>query len=241
MTTGSYLSFGFLFYSLTSGFFLAVSRGVGRKPAELQLRRYAAAELLAVLPLGLAGESPLTPGYVAALGVGALWLATHPFLYYVTHRRESTDFWFHMDVAFGIYLVGWLFTLAILGAQVWLVAPLAQILLSLLETALLIIPVCEWLYFALYRLTPDENALGLLQGTYAGEAWEFYESLPFAIRWGAPLLFAGIFSLLLAANFQPLPQLEPEAPQLKILFLQAVGLGCYLWKPRGGVFCAIIY
>lgn len=52
--------------------------------------------------------------FISSLFVGAMWIITYPLLYYFTYHKNSTDFGFHFDIVFGLYIIGWLSALKIL-------------------------------------------------------------------------------------------------------------------------------
>ena len=97
----------FVYLAAISNFiFRQFNRGLARNSRGQQLRRYLLASLQAIIPMCLL--QPSTATLVAALLTATLWIVTYNVVYHLAHRATSPDYDNHMDIAFGIYLFGWL-------------------------------------------------------------------------------------------------------------------------------------
>lgn len=101
-------------YLLPYLFYRSVSHGLGHKAEYLQLRRFFPCAILAVLPAYLANISLLSPIFITSFITGLSWIITYPLFYFFTYRKNSSDFGFHFDIVFGLYIIAWLTSLKIL-------------------------------------------------------------------------------------------------------------------------------
>lgn len=138
-----YLILGLCFYFLPYSFYLAVSHGLGHKAEYLQLRRFIPCALLAVLPLYLFAVPLTYPPYLLITFIGLSWIITYPLLYFLTHHKHSSDFGFHLDIVFGLYIIGWLASIQLLLLYFGLYSLPSIIILSLVEFAILVIPLLQ--------------------------------------------------------------------------------------------------
>lgn len=109
-----YLIFTIALYIFSYAFYITCSHGLGHKAEYLQLRRFIPCAILAVLPMYLVNESLLSPQYLLSFLVGVSWITAYPLLYYLTYHKISSDFGFHLDTVFGLYIIGWLISLKLL-------------------------------------------------------------------------------------------------------------------------------
>lgn len=220
----------------TSGYgvFIQFNMGLARNSRGQQLRRYLLATVQAVLPLAVSGISASSLPVVAALIVALLWIGTYNVLYDMTHRASSPDYDNHMDIAFGIYLFGWLTALHAILAPLNAVA--AAVLVGTLEAVLVLIPVAQILYYATYRVCIDDAGMAPLLNTYFNEAVEFVRSFgilkALLCLLGAVAVFAGCITLNIPIV---------EAPSMAWWQLALCGIlfayfSVYIWKPRHGLF-----
>ena len=160
--------------------------------------------------------------------------------YDLTHRSSSPDYDNHMDIAFGIYLFGWLTALQNIIA--WFSPIAAAIVVGTVEAALVIIPLAQAVYYAVYRTCVDEAGMQPLVNTYWSEAREFVKSFPI---WKTALSFVsigGIIALCIAANTSaPTFPLHEAATSIgtaaAAFFIIAIFIyfTTYIWKPRHGL------
>lgn len=88
----TYLAFAAFLYVASYFIYVNLSHGLGHKAEYLQLRRFFPCALLAVLPMYLANLSLTAPPYLASFCVGLAWILTYPLLYFLTYRKNSSDF-----------------------------------------------------------------------------------------------------------------------------------------------------
>lgn len=231
-----YLICGIALYILSYLFYVKISRGLGHKAEYLQLRRFFPCAVLAVLPCYLA-QLPLTsPQFLISLFVGIMWIITYPLFYYITYHKNSTDFGFHLDTVFGLYIIGWLTGLKILVQYFNVMPSVLMTVISVAEFAVLLIPVLQWLYFAVYKTSVNENALSAMLQTDYNESIEFYKSLPKLIQIILPIIVAGFVYCIVLTNTPIKIQLNNEYFVWSIIAI-TIFLTIYLWEPsKKGVF-----
>ena len=133
-----YLICGIALYILSYLFYIKISRGLGHKAEYLQLRRFFPCAVLAVLPCYLA-QLPLTsPQFLISLFVGVMWIITYPLFYSITYHKNSTDFGFHLDTVFGLYIIGWLTGLKILVQYFNFMPTVSMVVISVAEFSVLL-------------------------------------------------------------------------------------------------------
>ena len=231
-----YLICGIALYILSYLFYIKISRGLGHKAEYLQLRRFFPCAVLAVLPCYLA-QLPLTsPQFLISLFIGVTWIITYPLFYYITYHKNSTDFGFHLDTVFGLYIIGWLTGLKILVQYFNFMPTVLMAVISVAEFAVLLIPVLQWLYFAVYKTSVNENALSAMLQTDYNESIEFYKSLPKLIQIILPIIVAGFVYCIVLTNTPIKIQLNNEYFVWSIISI-TIFLTIYLWEPsKKGVF-----
>ncbi len=213
--------------------FRKFNMGLARNSRYQQLRRYILGSIPAVLPLAIAREPFAGPPALAALATSLLWMGTYNILYHLTHRKTSPDYDNHMDIAFGIYLFGWLTALHTLVA--WLSPVAAGIALGAAEAALILIPLVQVAYYATYKVCIDDTGIMLLQNTYLSEALEYVKSFGLAKAAVALLAATGLAAACVMANTAG----GAETPAWWQVALEASLLAffsAYLWKTRHGLF-----
>lgn len=231
----SYLLFGIFLYLASYIFYVKISRGLGHKAEYLQLRRFLPCAVLAVLPCYLA-QIPLTsPQFITSFIVGISWIITYPLFYYITYHKNSTDFGFHLDTVFGLYIIGWFTGLKILVQYFNFMPSILLAVISIIEFAVLLIPVIQWVYFAVYKTSVNENALSAMLQTDYNESIEFYKSLPKIIQLFCPIfLLMCIYTIINANTYINLKSLH-----INFILIMAITvfLSIYLWRPnKKGVF-----
>ena len=175
----SYLIAMLLLYVVSYCFYLLISRGLGHKAEYLQLRRFIPCAILAILPSALSNLNLLSLLFISSFFVGLLWIVTYPLLYFLTYRKNSSDFGFHLDVVFGLYIIGWLTGLKILIINFNFIPTITMPIISTIEFILLLIPIAQLAYYFLYGSCITENGITMIQETYWNETIEFFKSLPF--------------------------------------------------------------
>lgn len=179
--------------------YLKCNHGMARNARGQQGRRLLFASLLAVAPLALSvcwdvdvASCPSAGlcSMLLTLVVGLLWMLTFPLLFHLTNRRTSPDYENYMDIAFGLYAMGWLWGLKLLlgiALPAWLgnaISPtllkgllgFSGVLLGLVEFVLLLAVLFQWVYYILYKVCIDTNGMKILQETHVNEVIEFIHS-----------------------------------------------------------------
>ncbi len=217
------------------------NRGLARNSRGQQLRRYLLAAVQAAIPMLLANFN--TAVLAAALATATLWIVTYNVVYDLSHRKSSPDYDNHMDIAFGIYLFGWLTAgQAVLAAISNVVSAVA---VGLAETVLIAIPVAQAAYYATYRTCIDDAGMQPLLNTYFSEAVEFVRSFPLWKSLTAAASLIATAALCVTANTGEAQATLLSAyttgngvpvATLSILTALLAYFSIYIWKPHHGLF-----
>lgn len=232
----NYLFFSALLYIVSYTVYVKLSHGLGHKAEYLQLRRFFPCAILAVLPLFLANAPILSSQYIISLTVGMFWIITYPLLYFLTYHKTSSDFGFHLDTVFGLYITGWLISLKLLIVHFGLFPNIFLTIISIVEFTLLSIPLFQIIYFFLYKICIDTSAVNMILETYTNEVIEFFKSLPIFLRILLPLTNIFIFIIILLADLTYDSLKIPSIYNLSTLISTTVFLTIYLWNTKKGVF-----
>lgn len=224
-----YIILGIILYFGSFVYYLKVSHGLGHKAEYLQLRRFLPCAVLAVLPAYLAGLPLTSPIFITSFITGLLWIVTYPLFYYMTFRKISSDFGFHLDIVFGLYAISWLTSLKILAINFNLPTSFILPIIATVEFIIFLIPLIQWIYYYLYHSCVSEDALIMMQETDYNEVIEFFKqfSIVFNIIIFAslPLLYSGF----IAANLYP-ASVQLSFVEAGIVLATALFLTYYLWK-----------
>ena len=232
-----YLIFTIALYIFSYGFYVTCSHGLGHKAEYLQLRRFIPCAILAVLPMYLVNESLLSPQYLLSFLVGVSWITAYPLFYYLTYHKISSDFGFHLDTVFGLYIIGWLISLKLLVQAFNIFPALTLSLISLMEYVLLALPLFQASYYLLYGTCVSTSAVTMIFETYTNEVIEYFKSMPLAVRIGTPILNIALLAGFLYFNLTSKASITaPLLPNLAIIIAVTLFLTYYLWNTKKGVF-----
>lgn len=235
-TIHTYILASLILYFSSYFLYFFLSKGLGHKAQYLQLRRFIPCAILAVLPMYLANQSLFSPYYLSSLFIGLMWIVTYPLFYYLTYHQTSSDFGFHLDTVFGLYIVGWLSSLKLLIAY-FNILPLITIpLISLSEWTLSLIICFQWIYYCIYKSCVNDSSIALIRETDQNEAIEFYRSMPIVIQILTPLICLISLVILLYINFQSLISVKTSYLNIVFIIAIAIFLTIYLWNTKKGVF-----
>lgn len=187
-------------FAVGYGIFRRFNMGLARNSRGQQLRRYLIAAVQVVIPMLLMRQSSFSLPVVCALLTATLWIVTYNVLYDKTNRQTSPDYDNHMDIAFGIYIFGWLSALQ--GITAALSPAAAGIVTGLAEAAILIIPLAHIGYYSVYRTCIDDAGMIPMLDTYASETVEYVRSLGIVKVVVVVAGFIGLTAALVAANWQ---------------------------------------
>lgn len=227
-------------FAIGYGVFLKYNMGLARNSRGQQLRRYLIGAAQAVLPVCFAGASMAASVPVGmALAVSLLWIGTYNILYDKTHRASSPDYDNHMDIAFGIYLFGWLTAMHLLLS--WLSPVAAAVAVGVVEAVLVVVPLAQIAYYAVYRVCIDDAGMAPLLNTYFSEAVEFAKSFGVVKSLLALVAVVAVIAGCVAANAVGYA-LDVEWWQLVAVAALFIYLSIYVWKPRHGLFvrCGVV-
>lgn len=199
-----------------------------------QFRRYLIATIVAITTVTAAGRSVAEPPTMVAALTALLWITTFNVLYDKTYRKRSPDYDNHIDIAFGIYLLGWLVGLDSLLC--WLSPTAGAVAMSVIETVLMAIPVAQIGYYALYRTCIDNTGMQTILETNGNEVIEFVKS--FSAAKLAALVTPLILTVAVCAvpNALSAPPTVPTLPFILTTVALTVFSTIYIWKPRHGLF-----
>lgn len=232
-----YLIFTIALYIFSYGFYVTCSHGLGHKAEYLQLRRFIPCAILAVLPMYLVNESLLSPQYLLSFLVGVSWITAYPLFYYLTYHKISSDFGFHLDTVFGLYIIGWLISLKLLVQAFNIFPAITLLLISIMEYVLLALPLFQASYYFLYGTCVNTGAVTMIFETYTNEVIEYFKSMPLVVRIATPILNIALLAGFLYFNLTSETSISaPLLPNLAIIIAVTLFLTYYLWNTKKGVF-----
>lgn len=231
-----YLFFALLLYILSYFFYIKFSHGLGHKAQYLQLRRFLPCAVLAVLPMYIINASLTSSFYLVDVFIGWMWIITYPLFYYLTYHKSSSDFGFHLDTVFGLYFMGWSLSLKALLVYFNIFPIITLTLISAIEFIILLIPVCQWIYYHLYHTCINDEGLTLILETDHNETIEFFKSLPLFLQIFTPILTTVSFGVIWYCNLTFTTVTLTYNWQLPVLAAVFIFLTAYLWNLKKGVF-----
>lgn len=216
-------------YILPYLFYVSVSHGLGHKAEYLQLRRFIPCAILAVLPVALANVPLTSPMFLTSFITGIAWIITYPFLYFITYRKNSSDFGFHLDTVFGLYVIGWLMSLKILVINFTILPYIILPIISIIEFLILLIPIAQWIYYYLYHSCISEDGMSMIQDTHYNEIIEFFKQ--FSVLFNI-IIFSFVFfvyGIIVFLNLK-FDYINLTLTQLIPILVTTLFLTYYLWK-----------
>lgn len=238
----SYILMFLTLYLLSYFYYVKISKGLGHKAEYLQLRRFFPCALLAVLPMYLFSVPLNYPLYIISLVTGALWIIIYPLFYYLTYHKTSSDFGFHLDTVFGLYIISWLVSLKLLVQYFNFWPAISLFIISCIEFIIILIPIIQILYYAVYKTCVTDSSIMLMRETDHNEAIEFYKSLPFIIQIIIPVILITVFSVINYGNQTTLLEISSIYDysiydySIYIIIATTLFLTYYLWNTKKGVF-----
>lgn len=233
----SYILMFLTLYLLSYFYYVKISKGLGHKAEYLQLRRFFPCAVLAVLPMYLLSVPLNYPPYIISLITGALWIIIYPLFYYLTYHKTSSDFGFHLDTVFGLYIISWLVSLKLLVQYFNFWPAISLFIISCIEFIIILIPIIQILYYAVYKTCVTDSSIMLMRETDHNEAIEFYKSLPFIIQFIIPVILIAVFSVINYGNQTILPKISRIYDySIYIIITTTLFLTYYLWNTKKGVF-----
>lgn len=236
MNMNTYLVTCLVYYLFAYTYYIIISHGLGNKATYLQMRRFIPCAILAVLPVATANVQLVDPLFTIPSLICLLWIVTYPTLYYLSNHTTSSDFEFHFEAVFGLYIIGWLSSIGVLSTYFGLPKLPTSILLSIIESALLLIPLAQIIYYFLYKACINENGMQMLQETHYNEIIEYTKSMPFL----SFLVLTGVVFIISSCGYLNFNTLSNEITlssySLIINLIIFFFLTVYLWKKRKGVF-----
>ena len=209
-------------------FYRCVNRGLSSSSKHQQLTRLSVASLIAMAPWLLLGHWVCSAATAMIVALSAAWAVTYPLLYHLTNRRVSSDYDNQMDIAAGLYLFGLLSSAYLVFSALF---PPACVLLGIVEFALWILVLTQWVYFALYRQAIDFNGMTILQATHVNEIFEFVKTLGIIRSAAISALLLILLAISVWANLAG--QLADVTPMLILAEAAvAVVIAVFLFKGR---------
>ena len=233
-----YLLLTALLYFISYLYYVKVSHGLGHKAEFLQLRRFLPCAILAILPAAITQIQLTNNLLLMSMSVGISWIVTYPLLYWATYHKNSTDFGFHFDTVFGLYIIGWLTALKLLIIY-FNIFPIAFLtLITTVEFLILLIPVSQWIFYFLYKSCIDENSMMMLQETHYNEIIEFFKSFSVPTNLFIFVIPTSLYGIFVYLNITALANTTISLNVYQLITLLAVitFLTIYLWKKGKGVF-----
>lgn len=216
-------------YILPYLFYVSVSHGLGHKAEYLQLRRFIPCAILAVLPVALANVPLTSPMFLTSFITGIAWIITYPFLYFITYRKNQSDFGFHLDTVFGLYVIGWLMSLKILVINFTILPYIILPIISTIEFLILLIPIAQWIYYYLYHSCISEDGMSMIQDTHYNEIIEFFKQFSVLFNIIIFSLVFFVYGIIVFLNLK-FDYINLTLTQLIPILVTTLFLTYYLWK-----------
>lgn len=159
-------------FTISYSVFRIFNKGLSHKSLLQQFIRFLVAAVVVEIPF-MVCSLRLSADVAIMLCVSLLWITTHNILYDTTYKKSSPDYDNHMDIAFGIYLFGWLSSLAVL------LSPLGWggvAVMSIVEIVLALVPLLQIGYFFMYNTCLDNNGMQVVMETNYNEIIEYVKS-----------------------------------------------------------------
>lgn len=189
-------------YVLIFIFYSNISKGLGNKAFYLQMRRFLPCVISVTLPPSLIDTTLISQQFTVPVLIGAFWIITYPTLYFLTNKKRSVSFSYHLDIVFGLYLISFFISWQMLLQIYSFYNPITLFILTLLEFTLLLIPIFQYIYFLLYNSCISATGMMALQQTDKNEALEFLAAISNKMKFFTFCTLLGTFSLILYFNYQ---------------------------------------
>jgi len=149
--------------------YMQCNKGVSHIARGQQFRRYLLASVCAIAPVAVTNTDLCQPAIFIAMIVAASWMITFPLLYHMTNKHMATEYDNQIDIAFGIYIFGWL-------TGILVIFPAMTYAIGFIEILFLIIPISQWVYYFVCKGCVNVNGMKMLQETHYNEIIEFLRS-----------------------------------------------------------------
>jgi heptose-I-phosphate ethanolaminephosphotransferase len=198
--------------------YLTTNKGLPDRSLHQQGTRFSIAAMLSMLPLALSAGHYRMPVMALTGGIALLWMLTYPLLYHLTNRKAAAEYDHKIDEAFGLYLFGILSAVECMTQGRWW--PL-NVLMSVVDMALLAIPLLQWGWWVIYRTCVDANGIQIVQQTNVNESIEFLKSFTPIKRLG---MLLPTLAVILAAVYINVfsPGAEPDTSWVSLLISAVV-------------------
>lgn len=210
-------------------FYLSVNQGLAPNAKLQQFLRFIVGSCIAIIPLCITNTNIFQYPLVLILIISIMWIITYPLAFHLTHKRTSPDYDNHMDIAFGIYLFGWLTGIIII--------PYAYLFIGILMFLLLFITMAQWVYYAMYKTVINDTGIKALQETSYNEVIEFIKSYS---TFKVITLFIAIVITAVACIVIPINNKISTGNiswwQYLIVSITTLFTTYYIWKPCHGIF-----
>lgn len=166
------LLYSCLVFATLFAYYVLVSNGLGNKPFYLQLRRFIPMSIILVVTIKLLLEKVQAKFFASFAITSIMWFLTYPILYKLTFTKTVPFFSNHFDIVFAVYSFIGLVSLSILALTKQLYK-LTTVIISILQTILIIPPLVEIAYFCYYGNCITEAAVLSVYQTNPSEAKEY--------------------------------------------------------------------
>ncbi len=164
--------YSIILFALLFAYYVLTSNGLGNKPFYLQLRRFIPMSIICVSTVSAALTQVRAAFFSSFIIASMSWLLAYPLMYKLTFNASVPFFSHHFDIVFACYSFAALTLLTLLAlhyklSQAW------SCLLSVLQTALMLLPLLELAYYIYYGNCITEAAILAIYQTNPDEAREF--------------------------------------------------------------------
>lgn len=196
-----YLFQTLILYALIFAYYWAVSNGLGDKPFYLQMRRFLPCALFTLLPMYLIGSSLFSRYFLSHIVVGLSWIITYPLFYWVTNHRVEAFFSNHFDIVFGLYgAIACMTSLHLLLLYNFNSKKLVTYVITFVQLVLMVLPVFQWIYFAIYGTSVSEAGLMAFYQTNVNEVLEYFKTIGYQYTLAPFIILTALFYILYKLN-----------------------------------------
>lgn len=167
-------------YVISLSVYLKFNMGLAKNAIRLQARRYLIASSVAVLPLAVAQVPVLEKTVLFNLMLALFCGTAYNVIFHLSNRKCSPDYDNRIDLAYGIYLFGWLTSLkiALMPVTDYAVAIVSCSFIGVIAFVLMMLAVIQWGHYLIYGSGIEANSIQATLNTDIPEFIEFVKSFP---------------------------------------------------------------
>lgn len=189
----------FLFFSVYL-YYLTTSSNISTSAKFLQMRRYAIASMVALLPLYITDTQLQPLLFSSHILVAVLVITTERTIYYLSTKQSITSFNMPFPIALGLYTFCAMISLHILLLNISTCYKSITLFITLMQLLILFPSIIYIIYYILFRSEINTNTIMLLYQTDKKETLEYLKSISNNIWIISIIFFTSLFIILYKSN-----------------------------------------